>query len=44
VWRAVEVASERVVVDLCACSGERMDRVQSEDPKVIEFVRTRAAE
>lgn len=39
VWRAVEVSDRRAVVDLCSCSGEPMDRVQSEEPELIEFVR-----
>jgi hypothetical protein len=38
-WRAVELDQDRAVVDLCTCSGERMERVQSEDPEVIAFVR-----
>ena len=39
VWQPVEITLERAVVDLCSCSGEPMDRVQSEDPRFIEFVR-----
>ena len=39
VWRAVEVSDERAVVDLCSCSGERMERVESDDPELIAFVR-----
>jgi hypothetical protein len=42
VWQSVDVTPERAVVDLCTCSGEPMDRVQSEDPQFIEFVQTRA--
>jgi hypothetical protein len=37
-WRAVELDVDHAVVDLCTCSGERMERVQSEDPEVIAFV------
>jgi prephenate dehydrogenase len=40
VWQPVEITPERAVVDLCSCSGEPMDRVQSADPGFIEFVRT----
>jgi hypothetical protein len=40
VWRPVEITAEQAVVDLCSCSGEPMDRVQSDDPEFIEFVRT----
>ena len=43
VWQAVDVTPERGVVDLCTCSGEPMDRVQSEDPQFIEFVQTHTA-
>ncbi len=39
-WRRVIVTDERAVVDLCTCSGELMERVQSEEPEVIEFVRS----
>ena len=39
-WQPVEITPERAVIDLCACSGEPMDRVESEDPQLIEFVRT----
>ena len=38
-WSAVELDADRAVIDLCTCSGERMERVQSEDPQVIAFVR-----
>jgi hypothetical protein len=39
VWQPVEIGPEWAVVDLCTCSGEPMDRVQSQDPEFIEFVR-----
>jgi hypothetical protein len=38
-WRALEVSDERAVVQLCACHGEPVDVVQSEDAAFIEFVR-----
>jgi hypothetical protein len=38
IWRAVELTDEHAVVQLCTCYGEAVDLVQSEDPKVIEFV------
>ena len=40
-WRAVEFDRGRVVIDMCSCTGERMDRVTSDEPEVIEYVRTR---
>lgn len=39
-WRLLEIASDRVVVELCACTGEPMQRVRSEDPAVIAHLRT----
>lgn len=41
VWRPAEIYADRAVVDLCTCSGELMDRVESEDPQFIAFVRAR---
>ena len=41
VWRPVELGRDRVVIDMCSCTGERMDRVASEDPQVIGYVRER---
>ena len=41
VWRALEVTDERAVVELCSCSGERMDVVEGESPELIEFIRLR---
>jgi hypothetical protein len=40
-WRPVKVDRARAVVDLCSCSGELMERVESTDPQFIEFVRAR---
>ncbi len=39
VWRTVEFDPDRVVIDMCSCTGERMDRVSSEDPALIDYVR-----
>ena len=44
VWRPVEVHPELAVVDLCSCSGELMERVESADPAFIVFVQERDAE
>ncbi len=30
-WRVVDISSEQVVVDLCACTGELVERRQSGD-------------
>jgi hypothetical protein len=43
-WRAFEVTDERAVIDLCSCTGEPMERVQSSDRELIEFVRAHRAD
>jgi hypothetical protein len=44
IWRAVELTEHHAVIDLCSCTGERMDRVQSDQPELIEYVRARGGE
>jgi hypothetical protein len=44
VWEPVEIYSGRAVVDLCSCTGELMERVESDDPEFIDFVRARRNE
>ena len=39
IWRAWEVTDERAVIDLCSCTGEPMDRVRSDAPELIAYVR-----
>jgi hypothetical protein len=39
-WRVVDISRERVVVDLCTCTGEPLERLQSDDPSVIGYLRT----
>lgn len=38
-WRVVDITDQRVVVDLCACTGEPVERRQSDDPVVIGYLR-----
>lgn len=38
-WRPVEVSPDRAVVDLCACTGELVERVTCRDVAVIAYVR-----
>ncbi|HWC87952.1 MAG TPA: hypothetical protein VG388_15570 [Solirubrobacteraceae bacterium] len=40
-WRVVDITSDHVVVDLCACTGEPVERVESGEPAVISYVRMR---
>lgn len=39
-WRLVDISAERAVVDLCACTGEPMQRLSTADPAVIGYLRT----
>jgi hypothetical protein len=43
-WRAIHVSDEKAIVDLCTCHGEPVDRIESSDPELIAFVRSRPAE
>jgi len=39
-WRVVDISNKRAVVDLCTCMGEPLERLQSDDPAVIGYLRT----
>lgn len=39
-WRIASISKERAVVELCACTGEPMQRLESDDPTVIARLRT----
>jgi hypothetical protein len=41
-WRAVHVSDELAVLDLCTCTGEPVERMESSDLELIRFVRERA--
>lgn len=43
-WRVVDISKEHVVVDLCACTGEPLERLESGDPGVIRYLRTAHSE
>jgi hypothetical protein len=43
-WRVVDLSDELVVVDLCACTGEPLERRQSDDPVLIGYVRAAQSE
>jgi hypothetical protein len=42
VLRVLELSATRAVVDLCACTGEPMERLTSADPQVIDYLTPRA--
>ena len=39
-WRIASISKERAVVEPCACTGEPMERLESDDPAVIAHLRT----
>jgi len=41
VWRVVALSDRKALVDLCTCHGEPVDRLQSDDPKLIAWLRAR---
>ncbi len=38
-WRTIEITDQRVLVELCTCSGEPVDLRASEAAEVIAYVR-----
>jgi hypothetical protein len=43
VWRAIHVSDAKAIVDLCTCHGEPVERIESDDPELVAFLRERAA-
>jgi hypothetical protein len=43
VWRVVALGDEHVSIDLCTCTGEPVDRLDSGDRELIDFVTARAS-
>jgi len=38
-WRVVDISRHQAVVDLCTCMGEPVERLRSDDPAVIDYLR-----
>jgi hypothetical protein len=38
-WRVVELSPHRAVVEMCACTGELVERTESADTVLIEYLR-----
>jgi hypothetical protein len=38
-WRVVELAPDHAVVDMCACTGELVERTESDDAALIAYLR-----
>ena len=43
-WRIVDLSGERAVVDLCTCTGELVERSESDDPAVVRYLRSAQVE
>jgi hypothetical protein len=41
-WRVVQISDDRVVVELCACTGEPVERRESRDATLIDYVASHA--
>jgi hypothetical protein len=39
-WHLVEITNHHGVVQFCECTGQPVERLQSEDPQVIAYLRT----
>jgi hypothetical protein len=42
-WRVVHLSDQQAVVDLCTCTGEPVERIQSDDPVLIGYLRSAQA-
>jgi hypothetical protein len=40
-WRIESLTDERAVVVLCTCTGEPVDRLESDDGELLRFLRER---
>ena len=43
-WRIVELSGESAVVGLCTCTGELVERLESDDPAVVRYLRSAQSE
>jgi hypothetical protein len=41
VYKVLELTDDHAVVQMCTCHGEPVDLLESEDRKLIEYLRTR---
>lgn len=42
-WRCIHVSDNLAIVDLCTCTGEPVDRLESDDPELIDYLRGQLA-
>jgi hypothetical protein len=38
-WRVIEVSDDRALLDMCACTGQLVERRVSDDKALIDYVR-----
>ncbi len=43
-WRVVELSDDRALLEMCACTGQLVERRESEDHALINYVRAQAAD
>jgi hypothetical protein len=43
-WRVVELSDEYAVLDMCACTGQLVERRESDDLALIDYVRADRAD
>jgi hypothetical protein len=43
-FRVVELSDDRALLDMCACTGQLVERRESEDRALINYVRAAAAD
>ena len=41
VWRAIHISDAKAIVELCTCTGEPVDRIESSDQELIAYLRER---
>jgi hypothetical protein len=40
-WRVESLTDDRAVIQLCTCTGEPVERLESDDAELLRFVRER---
>jgi hypothetical protein len=43
-WKLYELTEEHAVVDLCTCTGEPVERLESDDDELLRYLRERLAD
>jgi hypothetical protein len=43
-WRVIELSEDRALLDMCACTGQLVERRVSDDRALIDYVRAAGGE